>query len=598
MADKRGKHLLKKCSADEAALKSFFLGPQAENSDWVMNEVDQIMAHWFNWRKSLNPHDGTAISEADIQSEEFKLRRQVVHRQLKELFLKFEKEIPQFSPRYIGHMYSEISLPALFGHLVALLHNPNNLSSEAAKVGTLIEQEAIIELKKMIGFSDIDPTGHFTSGGTIANFEGLWRARFRMDHWLSLGSYLNENFSFSFSYHQAGMMGWKKFYELKDKYQINDEHLKSHSGVALSPWKVFDKYTLNFRSPFKGPVILIPSSKHYSWLKGVSLLGFGEECFWPVQLSEKGSLCILDLENKINKAISQDRPIMMITSIAGTTELGICDPISEINSIVQKYRNQGIDIWHHVDAAYGGYFCTVDFENNFDYKKVGLENYHDLRFANSVTLDPHKLGYVPYACGAFLASDEENYVVAAFEAKYLQSLSGGSEKWMKTIEGSRSAAGATATWMTAKTVGLNGQGYGKILARSIRNKMILDQKLATEIPEIYVLDQAQVNLSALLVRGTARTMSEANDQTKKLILAIEDEGQFIVSSTVLKSGSYKELIKSIAEKLDLRLDTDEVQLLRMTLMNPFFQTKETQVNFLDAFVKHVQLLTSKIIASY
>ena len=84
-------------------------------------------------------------------------------------------------------MVSELSLPALFGHFATLLHNPNNLSREVARTCSVIEDEAIAMLAAMLGFDPKVARGHFTSGGTVANFEGVWRARYRMDHGLALG---------------------------------------------------------------------------------------------------------------------------------------------------------------------------------------------------------------------------------------------------------------------------------------------------------------------------------------------------------------------------------------------------------------------------
>lgn len=51
----------------------------------------------------------------------------------------------------------------------------------------MIEDEAIAMLAAMLGFDPTVARGHFTSGGTVANFEGVWRARYRMDHGLALG---------------------------------------------------------------------------------------------------------------------------------------------------------------------------------------------------------------------------------------------------------------------------------------------------------------------------------------------------------------------------------------------------------------------------
>lgn len=101
------------------------------------------------------------------------------------------RETATYSPRYAGHMVS-ITLPALFGQLTALLHNPNNTSKEVSRVGTVIEAEAIGMLAEMIGYDPAAARGHFTSGGTVANFEGVWRARYRLDHWLSLALWIAE----------------------------------------------------------------------------------------------------------------------------------------------------------------------------------------------------------------------------------------------------------------------------------------------------------------------------------------------------------------------------------------------------------------------
>jgi len=134
------------CTPEEASLKSFFLGPQAENADWMRREILTVLDHWFQWRRDFHPGDGKAISRQDQKSELFRKRTAEFSNRLAELTGRLENEIPQFSPRYMGHMLSEISLPALLGHLAMLLHNPNIISSESARVASQIETEAISDL--------------------------------------------------------------------------------------------------------------------------------------------------------------------------------------------------------------------------------------------------------------------------------------------------------------------------------------------------------------------------------------------------------------------------------------------------------------------
>ena len=104
--------------------------------------------------------------------------------EVQEILHRFQSEVPNYSPRYIGHMTTEISLPALVGHMLTLLYNPNNISEEVSRVGLQVEKNAIGALLAMVGYDQSKATGHFTSGGTVANIEGALRARARMRNWI------------------------------------------------------------------------------------------------------------------------------------------------------------------------------------------------------------------------------------------------------------------------------------------------------------------------------------------------------------------------------------------------------------------------------
>lgn len=575
------------CSPDDAALKSFFLGPQSENSDWLRQEVISVLDHWFQWRKDIFPQDGKAISRSNQKSFEFQQQQSKVHNVLHDLSKRFEDEVPQFSPRYVGHMFSEISLPALMGHFVALLHNPNNISTEGARVGAFIEDEAISDLAAMLGFNPTQATGHFTSGGTVANIEALWRARYRLDHFLALGAYLNLNFKLGLSYYEAAHMGWDQYKLYLQKYEIDELTAKKYSAVAQGPWAIYEIYRQAYGKAFQGPVVLVPNSKHYSWLKGISLLGLGDMSFKSISLDANGIMDINSLKYRISEAQSEDRPILMLVSVAGTTELGECDPVGKVQDILDQLKlSSRAHIWHHVDAAYGGYFCSLLGSTNEDALETSTAaSFAAIRRTDSVTLDPHKLGYVPYACGAIIVPDELRYRVSAFEAKYIQSPNQSIDRWMKTLEGSRSAAGATATWMTAKTIGFDLAGYGKILGRTILARKKLQAEILDQCKHLRILEAQHLNLLCLVEVGSAQKLSVANKQTEKLIERINKSGEFVISMTQLKSPEYHELITAHCRLWSLEQDENSLTLLRMTLMNPFFLTKETDTSFPSALLQ-------------
>src|SRR5690606_17889303 len=104
------------------------------------------------WRKGLFAADPGAASAADRLSPERLRRREELSQRLAELCAGLTAETPTHTPRYIGHMKAEVSLPALFGWLAAMLHNPNNTSRESSRVGSVIETEAMAMLASMVGY--------------------------------------------------------------------------------------------------------------------------------------------------------------------------------------------------------------------------------------------------------------------------------------------------------------------------------------------------------------------------------------------------------------------------------------------------------------
>lgn len=133
-------------------------------------------------------------------------------------------------------------------------------------------------------------------------------------------------------------------------------------------------------------------------------------------------------------------------------------------------------IWHHVDAAYGGFYACVKNSSNSYLTKQTLA----LRKIDSLTLDPHKLGYVPYACGTFICRDSKKYFYNDSEAPYIQFKSA-KEVGLQSIEGSRPATGAAATWLTAQSLGFNSKGLGRILTMHLDAKKSFQRLLQKKV---------------------------------------------------------------------------------------------------------------------
>lgn len=97
--------------------------------------------------------------------------------------------VPFFSPRYMGHMCFDNSMPATLGYLAAMIHNPNNVAVEASPLTSYIEHCVGQQLCKMLGYRTTEDIataeeakssymykgwGHLTCDGSVANLEALW----------------------------------------------------------------------------------------------------------------------------------------------------------------------------------------------------------------------------------------------------------------------------------------------------------------------------------------------------------------------------------------------------------------------------------------
>ena len=116
----------------------------------------------------------------------------------------------------------------------------------------------------------------------------------------------------------------------------------------------------------------------------------------------------------IKEDLAQGYEPMAIVGAAGTTNAGAIDPLADLADLAVEF-----DTWLHVDAAYGGFFQLTDRGRA---RLAGIER------ADSITLDPHKLLFLPFGTGALLVRDRTDLQRAfAEDADYLRDLGGDDE---------------------------------------------------------------------------------------------------------------------------------------------------------------------------
>jgi len=124
-------------------------------------------------------------------------------------------------------------------------------------------------------------------------------------------------------------------------------------------------------------VIVGSEFMHYSFEKAMSVAGFGTRSLMKLRADSNHRLDLDALERYLDESRRVQRTIIAIVGIAGTTDSGSIDPLTDIARIASRER-----IHFHVDAAWGGPLL-------FSHKRRRMLG--GIELADTVTIDGHKL---------------------------------------------------------------------------------------------------------------------------------------------------------------------------------------------------------------
>jgi L-2,4-diaminobutyrate decarboxylase len=153
-------------------------------------------------------------------------------------------------------------------------------------------------------------------------------------------------------------------------------------------------------------VLLAHADSHYSVARAAGILGIGSRQIIPVGFDDRGRMDPRLVDEELTRLRARNQPIVAVVACACATPIGAFDPLEEIASICRRHR-----VWLHVDAAHGGAAVLSDRHRHL---VAGLEQ------ADSVTLDAHKMLFVPGLC-AFVFYRDKRHRFEAFQqdAPYL-----------------------------------------------------------------------------------------------------------------------------------------------------------------------------------
>ncbi len=393
-----------------------------------------------------------------------------------------KRSLAVWHSRYVGHMDSGIIPELSFVDAFISALNQNLLAWELSPIATYIEKQVIKWFVGRFGLPQDTAGGTFVSGGTVANLTGLFLALY------------------------------KRFPNA------------IREGIRnLAPTAIFATQEI-----------------HYSIVKSASILGLGTDSIVSIPTTDSGTIDLNELEKAIDES---DRIPLAIIGVAGVTNSGAIDPLSEIGRIAKKEK-----AWFHVDAAYGGALILSEEHKN---KLKGIEQ------ANSITFDPHKWLWFPKSTAMIIVRDQADLQLLDHQASYMPvhpsnvSETGIDKKSLgkQTIQGSR-RFDAFRIWYAFQRFGVTPFAQG--ITRTIELAQQISLYVSQDKRILQLLFEPETNIVCFKINSSIVSSLKQRERLTKLAHErLEASGKGWVSRTIIKN---EPVLRMVILNLNTRLD--------------------------------------------
>lgn len=370
-------------------------------------------------------------------------------------------------PQFWNQLWAGYTFPSLLAQFVTALTNTSMFTYEMAPLATMMELELLRKMGTYIGWENAE--GQFVTGGSNANMVAMLAAR-----------------------------DWK--------YKESRHHGLTDINQALR--------------------VYVNDQAHYSFSRGMQLLGFGTDNLVKVNSHPNGKMEVADLRKQIEADKSAGHLPLFVCATSGTTVLGAFDPINEIADIAEEH-----DMWLHMDAAWGG---ATMLSEKYKHLTEGSER------CRSATWNPHKTmgmhlptstiifrdqGVMQHSCGSgsteYIFHDYEN---EAFDMGP-QSLQCGRQ------------VDSLKLWLSWKFYG--SEGYAKRTDRLLEQSLVVARNFIDEHPRLHLMREPQyINLVLQYVPEGEEPGPHLNDLNEAARNSLVQSGESLVNFSFLKDGNF------------------------------------------------------------
>ncbi|MBM3184567.1 MAG: hypothetical protein FJZ64_04615, partial [Chlamydiae bacterium] len=224
-------------------------------------------------------------------------------------------------------------------------------------------------------------------------------------------------------------------------------------------------------------VVICSKLAHYSIEHTCHYLGISAQNCLRVATHSNGETDLQAFEKTIREVISQGKKIAAVIAVGGATINLVPDPIQQMKQVIDLVAKEcalNYTPYLHVDSVISwAWLVFQNAETNIWKEQISpkiltkiksvLSKLQGIQYADSFAADFHKVGFCPYAAGAFIAKETSFLSGMAVDGSSPpEDLSFGEvEIYRHTLENSRPALAIASIWIALRRMGL--EGFRKFL---------------------------------------------------------------------------------------------------------------------------------------
>jgi glutamate/tyrosine decarboxylase-like PLP-dependent enzyme len=249
--------------------------------------------------------------------------------------------------------------------------------------------------------------------------------------------------------------------------------------------------------------------------KAMDIAGFGSDGLRQIAIDECHRIDVAALRAQISRDREAGLNPFLVVGSAGTVDIGAVDDLMALSALCREEK-----LWFHVDGAYGALgILSPEIRSRLS----GIEA------ADSVALDFHKWGQVPYDAGFLLVRDGRAHrdtfaAPAAYLRRESRGLAAGSP-WPCDLGPDLSRGfRALKTWFTLKAYGT--EKLGAVITRTCALASYLEARILAE-PRLELMAPVQLNIVCFRYRAVDCKING------DIVADIQESGIAAPSTTVL-----------------------------------------------------------------